>query len=262
MGTTTTGKTDVNMNDYAFDQSMHQTWTENSYSASGLARMTRVDSWCASYNGAGTGGAVAWMSDVAQMQVTNEGIGAVGGGAPTYQGGWHSATGDIPTNGEQWKFGFYMSGGVAPIIRDNGGGNTYLKASGVSNSTGGTNVSAYTGHAGPMASYGTYFIVTIYKKEGGSWVKKWFRKKGAGGSTTLPKTNKRVGGAWTQVGHLAEDIAFDPVKQFEIMFQDDDGLFKPGLLMFEGPYYLGPSWAIEAHKYGWPESAPYELVAA
>jgi hypothetical protein len=250
MATTTIGS-NPGVNDWVFDASMHQCWVQN-YVPGSLGRMIRVDAYCAAASGGGTGGAVAWQNVTsAPLQTTSDGMGAGSGTS----GAWHGTTGDIPFgSSDSWQFGFYASRGVWCIYHADGG-STFVKASAISASNGGTNVSAYGFGTGSMSAYGTYFIVQTYVWRSGGWQKTFLIPRRSSAWTTNAQVFVWRSGAWIQA--CLNNIPFD-YEPVPIRYQDGT----KGLIVFEGPLYLGPSWAQEFHLHGEKilRPRPYELV--
>jgi hypothetical protein len=255
MATTTIGSNPTT-NFWGWDGAMTRARIGN-YFISGLGRMIQVDFFAARVNAGGSGGASAWRSGTVQFEVTGEGftLGNTGAGTPAQADAscsWHTATGDIPTDsGQDWQFGGNNSSGLYV---------PYRTGSDSTDVTHGWGFVTEFGTAGSLHGYGTYFILALYKKIGGTMTKEFVRLKRAG-AWTIPKVYVKRGGVWIQVAY-AGDIEFDPQKQYEAQWQDENGIWFPGILTWEGPLYLGPPGAREFHLYGTPELAPYELVAA
>lgn len=241
---------------WIFDGSMHEAWVEN-FSITGLGRMIQVDTYCAAASGGGTGGAAGWFNRNFTIQKGT--WPSLGAGSGT-SGAWMTTTGDVACSStDTWQFGFYASNGVWVIYHQDGG-LTQVKATGGATATGGTNVNAYAGQTGSMPSLGTYFIVEIYVRRSGSWVKcrLWVRR---GSSWVIPDVYVRRGGVWQPVGRLAENVEFDPYREFEIMIKENE-TWLPGILRWKGPHYLGSASAIELYKGRHVTPHIYELVAA
>jgi hypothetical protein len=262
----------LSLNDFMHDASMHQAWNQNWTLANPLGRMIQVDAFFAGHI-AGSGGAAAWCSNQ-NPQTTGTGYNhglpptlynfytitdTVGAGSGT-SGAWHTTTSDVPTtSGDTWQFGGGASNGLWIPYHDNSG-TTFVKASFVTDATGGTNVSTYTGRTGEMAAYGTYFIVTSYVRRSGAWLAEPHQVRRSGG-WKIPKVYVRRGGGWNQMAWVASNIEFNPSIKLEAMVENEEGFWERAILVWEGPFYLGPEWAREAHVHGFPDprGRPYEI---
>ncbi len=245
------------INDWIFDGSMHQAWV-GSFATAGLGRMIQVDAYFASQAGGGSGGAVAWQNSAWIGFYQNAGGIAAGSGTG---GAWRTSTGDVPTPAsDSWQFGNYCSAGIYCIYHDDGGLTQVNGASG-GNATGGTNVNAYAGRTGSMPAVGTYFVIARYARRGGGWTKTFRRTRRASAWVINHRSVRRAGG-WTQVARLAENVPFERRESEIDAFTLENGVWVPGLLRWEGPYYVGTPGAREAHLYGFPQPRAYELRAA
>jgi hypothetical protein len=249
MATTTIGS-NPSPNDWAFDASMHQAWIQT-YTPGQLGRMIQVAAYCAAASSGGTGGAVAWIDGNPAFYTTSDGMGAGSGTS----GAWHTTGADYPFGAsDNWEFGFYASKGVWVIYHADGG-LTQVKASAISNTSGGTNISAYGAGAGSMLAYGTYFIVQTYVWRSGSWRSTfWIPRRTSAWSTNAQVYVWRSGG-WTQA--RLNDIPFDH-EPVPIRYANGE----KGLVVFDGPIYLGPAKAIEFYRHGQKilQPRPYELA--
>jgi hypothetical protein len=255
MATTTIGS-NPGINDWMFDASMHQAWIQT-YTPGTLGRMIQVAAYCAAQSGGGTGGAVAWIDGNPAFYTTSDGIGAGSGTS----GAWHTTAADYSfSSGDNWEFGFYASRGVWVVYHADGG-LTQVKGSAISNTSGGTNVSAYGAGSGSMSAYGTYFIVELYVRRSSAWVKSFlYVRRGSGWS--LPPTYIWRSGSWTQVGRLAENLELRPNKMVEGYTRDRNGLYVPCRIGFEGPYYIGTGRDLHLHGEKILRPQPYVLSRA
>jgi hypothetical protein len=239
MATSTIGA-NPGRNDWMWDQSMKQWWVQNGGSAfstggNNLGRMIQVTSYLASFSG-GSGGAVAWKNAVASFDVTTDSIGT--GNQSTGAGGAnHTAGADVPFLGSDgWEFGGYVANGVFVNYEDNGG-STFVKASAISNASGGTDVSAYNGRAGQGTAFGTYFIVETYVRRSGAWTKVFIYVRRSG-AWNLPDIYVRRSGGWTQVGLLPGELDWKREMPVILAF---DGNWEYGIMRwdYDRPRYLG-----------------------
>jgi hypothetical protein len=255
MATTTIGS-NLATNDWLWNGTMQVMYVNNNYNISGLGRMIDTNVFAGRVNAGGSGGARAWKNGSIVIDQTGEGftLGNTSAGNSAQADAscsWHTTTGDVPTtSSDNWLFGGNNSSGLYAPYHD-GSPDTWD----ASNGQGFVSKSPFF-RSGNIHAYGTYFILALYERVGAGWVQKFWHKKGAGGSTTTPKVFKKTaGGGNTQVGHLAADIAFDPVGEYPAMLENDNGILVPGLLRWEGPYYLGNKPEIIMPRV-------YELVAA
>lgn len=223
-------------NDWMWDQSMHQAWVQ-SFTVGAIHRMIQGTCFIAGFS-ATTGGCVVWKNSVASFYTTTDSIGAGNQGTGT-GGAVHTTSADVTGIGsDTYQFGAYAVGGVFVNYFDNGGA-TFVKASAISNSTGGTNISAYNGRTGQMEGFGTYFIMETYVRRSGAWVKAFFfvRRSGAWIS---PDTYVRRSGAWTQVGKLAQTGELDWAKEQQALVRCERG-WEPGLVRwdYDHPRHIG-----------------------
>ena len=226
---------------------MHQAWVQSFSTGGGnIGRMITITTFIAGFS-AGSGGAVGWLNSVAAMQTTTDGVGA-GNQSFGTGGATHNTSGDSPFLGsDSWQFGAYVSSGVFVNDRDSVGGvSTFVKASAISNATGGTNISAYTGLGGAMTGFGTYFIVETYVSRSGAWTKAfWYVRRS--GAWTAPPIYIRRSGAWTQVGQLVRRNELDDKREQPAIIVWPDGRQERALMRwdYDRPRYLGvgyPGW--------------------
>jgi hypothetical protein len=220
--------------------------------------MVGASCYFAAHSGGGLGGAFGNLNLTTFPIYTRQTIAA---GAFNASGGafYNSSGYDIPTvTTDPWVFGFicdnggywYWQGGASP--------NAFMVAvAGHTVGSGGTLVGTHFGFAdGSIAAFGTYFIIEFYQRISGSWVKR-FMGLDRGGTETNPQLNLRRSGGWIQ--SRLNDIPFD-YEPVPVRYQDGTD----GLIVFEGPFYLGPSWARDFYLHGdkiWAPR-PYELAVA
>ena len=234
MATTTIGS-NPSPNDWAFDASMHQAWIQT-YTPGQLGRMIQVAAYCAAASGGGTGGAVAWIDGNPAFYTTSDGM-AAGSGTT---GAWHTTAADYCFGAtDNWEFGFYASKGVWVIYHADSG-LTQVKGSAITNTSGGTNISAYGAGAGSMLAYGTYFIVEVYVRRSGSWTKSFMYVRRSG-SWSQPPIYVRRSGGWTQVGIVGKLGGLDLKKEYEGIVDWGRGVWEKCLIRwdYDRKRYLG-----------------------
>lgn len=231
-----------------------------SYNISGLGRMIDTNCFFARVNAGGSGGARAFKNSVIALDTTTDGVtlGNVGAGTAAQADAscsWHTSTGDVPTvSSDAWVFGANCSSGLYAVY--------HTGAPDSFDSTHGTTFTAKFGTGGGIHAYGTYFILEHYVKRGGVMTKA-FRYVKRGGVMTGPvKRYVRQSGTWTQVAQFTE-APFDPVHAQPVWERDENGIWIPGIVTWEGPIYIGSPGAREFHLHGEKalRSRPYELVA-
>lgn len=239
---------------------MHQAWVESGgFTPGTLGRMIQCVCFIAS-TGGGTGGAVAWQNRNAVMQTTTDGVGT--GNSGTGAGGaTHTTGGDVPfSSTDNWQFGAYTSAGIFVNYLDNSG-STFLKASAISAANSGTNVNAYAGRTGQMTGWGTYFIVEVYVRRSGTWVKSfiYIRRSSA---WALPATYIWRSG-WTQVGRLIQPNQLDWKREQKAIQVYPDGTWEPALLRwdYDRPRYAGFGYPGDPRIIVPSAPRPYELAA-
>jgi hypothetical protein len=262
MPNATIGTGSFGTNYWQWDASMHQAWHGTYGIAYNIGRMIQVDCFFASF-ATNTGGAVAWLNTNSAVLYTAQSITAgnqgSGGG-----GGWYASGGDVPCGIlDAWDFGHYVSGGVFIICRT-GAPDGWVKASAITPSSGGitfTNNDGAPWVGATMPTYGTYFIIEHYVRVGGV-MKRTFRRVKVAGAMKIVTRYVKVGGVWKRVARLAENVPFEPHAEYDCWAKDANGIWTPGLLRWEGPFYLGPDVEWARRMQLWPRTHKAEMRQA